>query len=383
MSMAEPPYLFVSTHDWRSARRSSEHFIVAELARRGPTRMAGIGFSHVSRLNRDPRLPLWDRANRIEVVDGVEAYLWRGLAHPVDPGTRWLDAPARAWFAHYASTIPGTLRAWVRESRTIILESGLAVVLFDAVRDLNPTATLLYYAADDVRTIGCSPAIVETLARTAPLYDGVALTSPALAASLPPGCRLGVVPHGVDPGLAALAGASPYRAARNAVSVGSMQFDAEAVRAVAAAAPDMEVHVIGAGRAARGLSAPNIVVHGEMPFAGTIPFVAHASVGLAPYRHGPGEAYLADTSLKLLQYAALGVPALCPAEVVGRHVGRFGYRRGDPASIATALAAALRAGPQPPRCGLAWNEVVDRLLDPGTYEGGPAAQAARPVAVPA
>ena len=123
--------------------------------------------------------------------------------------------------------------------------------------------------------------------------------------------------------------------------------------------------MIGAGRGAERSAAANIVVHDRMLFQDTIPYIAHADVGLAPYEEGPGEAYLADTSMKLMQYGFFGLPAVCPKPVVGGYAGRFGYVRGDQASVASALQAALQAGRLTPVCGLDWDEVTDGILDPG------------------
>ena len=329
--------------------------------------MFSIGYSLLSRLNGDPRRSLANKANIIEHIEGVDCFLWWSPAHPVAPGRAVLDPLANLVFRAYQRLIPGNMATWIRQSRTIIIESGLPVVLFEAIRRINPDATVIYLASDDVATIGCASFILKELARTAPRYDRIILTGRALATTFPPGCRLSYVPHGLEIPQAARMVPSPYGPGRHAVSVGSMLFDRSFIATAASACPEVSFHVIGGGRESEGLEADNITVYGEMPFLETIGYIQHADIGLAPYRKSSGDGYLADTSMKLMQYGHLGVPAVCPVTVVGGHVGRFGYERGNRASITAALHAALAAGRGVGSAVLTWCDVVDRILRPDRF----------------
>ena len=71
--------------------------------------------------------------------------------------------------------------------------------------------------------------------------------------------------------------------------------------------------------------------------------------------------------MKLMQYEAYGLPAVCPAAAAGNRYGRFGYVPADPVSIMEAIRAAQTLGrfqSQPP---LSWKEVTDRILAPQNY----------------
>lgn len=151
------------------------------------------------------------------------------------------------------------------------------------------------------------------------------------------------------------------------MSVGSMLFDPSFFQLAATQVPDVEFHVIGCGMK---FEAPaNVLVHAEMKFVDTMPYVKHATVGIAPYRPAPGVEYLADSSLKMAQYESFGLPAVCPTFAVGNVSSRFGYEPGDAASIGTAMRAALAAaGTVTPRTFLTWKEVAERIIKPYRYQ---------------
>jgi 2-beta-glucuronyltransferase len=123
-------------------------------------------------------------------------------------------------------------------------------------------------------------------------------------------------------------------------------------------------HVIGGGSAAATLAAPNIRTYDEMRFSDTIPYLLHADFGIAPYNAERVAPYLVDTSMKLMQYGALGLPAVCPTVVAGDKTGRFGYQPGDAGSIADAVRGALALGRYQGEVPLNWRQVTDRILDP-------------------
>ena len=153
MSKTGPPFLVISRHDYRTAARANIHFLADELARRGPTRFVSIGLSSLSRFRGDPRLSL--PANRIERQGDVDCFLWSSPWHPVSlPPLLW--PIERMGFALYERLLPRTVLGWIDGAGTILIESGLGVVLARLVRRRNPGATLIYNASDDLGTIGAA-----------------------------------------------------------------------------------------------------------------------------------------------------------------------------------------------------------------------------------
>jgi 2-beta-glucuronyltransferase len=342
-------------------------FAARELAKRGKTRFFSIGFSSISRINGDPRLGLWSRSNRVETVDEIDCYLWRTHLHPGNFRRLWLERFSQAMFKAYVRAIPDVLRDWVRDSRTIYLESGLPVAFFEAVRRISPTAKIAYIASDDLKTINCANYLLEEFARTGAQYDAVFAISPQLCKNFPTGTRSWYVPHGLDTSELRKPTKSPFGVGKHAVSVGNMLFDPGVIEIAASAYPDVTFHVIGAGPRAKTLSAPNIKVYGEMPWRDIVPFLQHADVGIAPYNE-MATPYLADTSMKLKQYGYVGLPGVCPEIVAGSYHGRFGYQFGKSETIIEALRAALASGRLASQPTLTWAEHAERLVSPASFD---------------
>jgi 2-beta-glucuronyltransferase len=359
-----PKYLVVSRHDFRSPRKADIHFLSAEIAKRGETRFFSVGFSTLSKYNQDPRLSLNDRANRIEEFNKVQCFLWKTNIHPFNIPFKLLSMVEGAIFEIYLKLLPPLFFEWVKDSKYVVLESGLPVIFAAIVKKANPQVKIIYTASDDVETIGCARYITRKLDASADQFDWIRVTSRKLADKFQRGKMVCYIPHGIDLNMGDYADPNPYDDRLNAVSVGSMLFDAKFIVAAAQAFPSMLFHIIGGGKAAENLTGENIKIYPEMPFKETLPYLKYADIGLAPYLGEKVHPYLADTSLKLAQYAFFRIPAVCPDAAVGDHAGRFGYDPVNQTSIVSAISAALRSEKVNPVQTLAWADVADRFLSP-------------------
>lgn len=362
--------VFISAfHDYRTAKRASIHQIAHALARSGyDVSFLSTRFSRLSRSRGDSRLNLWDRANRAEMVDGIRCYLWRTHLHPFATGNALADRLMGPMFRLYARLPNRDVDALLAAADHVVVEASVAAILLRRIRRLNPRARIIYYATDRLATVGAHPFVQDRLARDADLIHHVSMRSWLMAPDFTwAPDRLTRIGFGIDPADFAGIGPSPYPAGtRNAVSVGSMLFDESFFHHAAAAFPDVVFHVIGCGR--RFTAAANVIVHDEMPFRDTLPYIAHATIGVAPYLDAPDVEYLADTSLKLAQFEYLGLPAVCPDFAVGDIASRSPYRPDDPASIERAVAMALAAASTiRPRSFPRWEEIGERLLHPEQY----------------
>lgn len=360
-------FLVLSAHDYRTPRRANIHFISDELVKRGQTRFFSLRYSRLSRWKHDNRLVLDARANSMERHGGVECYLWKTTLHPFNTRRRWLRPLEQLMFEWYVRQAPPVLVKWIREAEVIIFESGTAVVFVELARKLNPSARLIYRASDSLSAIDTAEYVERSFARVAAGMDAIALVSPAMADEVASRSNLYHIGHGIDPAIDALADPSPYGPGLHAVSVGSMLFDPRAIASASRAFPQVTFHVIGSGRGRMPEYGDNVKVYGEMPHAQTLGYIKHASFGIAPYASDRIPAYLADSSLKLLQYDFFALPAICPHAIVGRYSSRFGYTPGDDDSIVAAIQGALAAPRVRSRQCLSWSETVDRLLAPERY----------------
>lgn len=360
-------FLVLSAHDYRSPRKANIHFITAELAQRGTTRFFSLRYSHLSRYTADPRLSIDERANRIESYKGVDCFLWKTPVHPFNTRRSALRPVETMMFRWYVAAASPVLRRWIEEATVILFESGTAPVFFELARRLNPAARTVYIASDDLDTINSAAYVKHTFRRIAPEIDVIRLPSRAMARTVPSTANVFFIPHGVDHELAGLGDPSPYGEGIHAVAVGSMLFDPQFFVVASRRFPDITFHVIGCGQPRHPDYGPNVRVYGEMAHAETVRYIKHARFGIAPYRAAVLPDYLADTSMKLIQYDFFGLPAVCPWAVVGDYASRLGYRPGDEASIAAAIHVALDTPRQPSRRHPSWAEVADRVLAPTRY----------------
>lgn len=360
---APQKYLMLSAHDFRSPRKAGVHFIASELAKMGTMRFFSLRYSFYSRYKHDPRISLDNQANKIVMHEGVECYLWKSFIHPIRLG------PFESLMYHlYSFGFNSVLRDWIRDSDVIILESGVAPIFFDLIKRLNPTAKVLYRASDALDTIDAAVYIRNTFNRIAKQFDTIVLPSKALADSIPSTNNLAFVPQGIDYSAEEKANPSPYGEGIHAVSVGSMLFDPDFFVLAGKRFPNIHFHIIGSCQPRHPEYGSNITVYGEMPFDKTLPYIKHATLGIAPYSSVNLPAYLRDTSLKLTQYEFFGLPAICPHFIAADYPTRFGYDIGNEDSIAAAISRALNPQqPIPKRRVLNWKEVTDRMLTPKQF----------------
>lgn len=368
--MSKGRVVFVSAfHDYRTAKRASIHPIAKALANTGyDVTFLSTRFSRLSRRKGDSRLFLWDRANRFETVDNIRCYLWRTAFHPFATGSALGDKVMGTLFPLYAELPNRDVDRMFAEADYLVVEATVAAVMLRRMRRLNPTARIIYYATDRLDTVGAHPYVRQRLEVDGALVHHVSLRSSVMAEDFGWATdRLTRIGFGIDPDDFVDDGTNPYAPGTiNAVSVGAMLFDQNFFRIAAPAFPDVQFHVIGSG--AKFDCPPNVILHDEMPFRATLPYLRHATIGFAPYHRAAGVEYLAESSLKLAQYEYLGLPAVCPDFAQGDIASRFGYRNDDPVSIHAAIRDALAAaGSVAPRAFPTWDGIGERLLHPERY----------------
>ena len=296
-------------------RKASIHFVARRWAASGnDVFFTTVGHSALSRFKQKDRYEALRREQENRYAS-IELHLFAGAylppLHAFSTARPFVNALVKPLFALYGRHLPAFVKDKIEAADLIVIESGTPVVFLDLVRRLNPRAKLLYFCRDLLRSVGAAPYLREVEARGIGLFDSVCVPSRRLGEMLPSGGKVHFVPQGIEGAVFDRAEVSPYpEGSRNAVAVGDMLFDQVSVEAMAAAAPDVTFHLFGIRW--RGDAPANIRVHGEQSFETLAAYIRHADIGLAPYRVNSSEVYLAESSLKLLQYGYCRLPVLLP-----------------------------------------------------------------------
>jgi 2-beta-glucuronyltransferase len=364
----KPIYLIITAHhDYRTPRRTSIHFIADELAKRGHVKFFSMRYSLLSKFKNDTRTVIDGKSNIVEVINGVECYLWKTPIHPFSITRKLFRPIENILFWSYKNMPSKVMLQWMKEANVIIYESGTASIFFELGKHLNPNAKHIYRGSDDLATINAANYVRRKFARFSSRMDSLCLLSKRMPDNITSKNNSYYVPSGLDADLNEIGDPSPLPSGTHAVSIGSMLFDPTFFEIASHAFPDVTFHIIGSGSPRASGYGPNVIVYGVMKYEDTIKYIKHASIGVAPYISDNVPVYLADSSLKMLQYDFFGLPTVCPHSVTGSYASRYGYTPGDAESIKTAVRGALSAPHVRTRQILSWSGSVDRLLNPIAY----------------
>lgn len=354
----------VSRHDFRTHAKASIHFHAEALARMGhEVKFLSICFSPLSRAATDGRVELRLTENKWELSSGVNCFLWKTPLHPLSVlGWR---GHLFGWMFHLYPAFPSTeVDTALAQADILIFQSGPSPILIRRARKLNPRAKIIYLASDLLSTAKVHPSVQKVLDGEANSIDKVVVVARAMLSNFASvfGEKTRFIPHGIEKNRFTGDYPSPFSARPCVVAIGSMLFDHAAVFEAARLLPSIQFHLIGTGSPRSELA--NVRVYGRMPFSETVAYLKHADVGLAPYCPQDDGAYLVDSSLKLIQFGYLGVPAVCPTYAVGDKKARIGYIAGDGESMAQAILHAIKTG----RCEsdhdvLSWTEAAMKLIE--------------------
>lgn len=356
--------LLVSRHDYRTGWRANLHFLADAYQDLGcAVRFISTGFSPLSLLSSDHRKGLFRAGNSWQTVNGIDCYLWRSLIHPFGRGLGNLKALTNGLFRWWINSPCAALDDAARGSDLIIVESGISAALIGRIRRSAPQAKIIYLVSDLLETVGAHPFIEEQLFHDRDAISQIVVVARSMAAHFEHYHRpVHFIPHGLSKSDFENIGPSPYSAPKNLVTVGSMLFDPVVFQVGAKHFPDVHFHLIGTPPLEG--KPENITEYGRMPFEKTLPFLKHADAGIAPYHDQDHAEYLSDSSMKLMQYDYLELPAICPDFAVGDNVNRHGYRPGNEQSVRGAIENALQT---PFKANtsqvLDWKEVATRFME--------------------
>lgn len=296
-------------------RKASIHFVARNWAAAShDVFFTTVGHSGLSRFKQKARLEALRRTQGNRYAE-IEPHLYAGAylppIHAFSTSNPLVNAAVKPLFALYGRFLPGFVVQKIKDADLVVVESGTPIAFVPLLRQLNPKAKLLYFCRDLLLSVGAAPYLCETERRVIGLFDSICVPSRHLGEMLPPGGKVNFVPQGIEGAVFDRAEVSPYApGSRNAVAVGDMLFDQTTVEQMATVAPDVTFHLFGIRW--RGEVPANIQVHGEQSFETLAAYIRHADIGLAPYKVNTSEVYLAESSLKLLQYGYCMLPVVLP-----------------------------------------------------------------------
>jgi 2-beta-glucuronyltransferase len=355
--------VLVSYHYLASKRKAGFHFLAQAYQELGwEVVFVTAPISWLSYLRHDPRLeyPVRQEAGRLlEHGPGLRSYVLFTTYHPANLRLGVLNRLAAPLYARWPNVRLGRLADVVRAADLVVFESTPALLLFERFRLLNGRARYVYRVSDDLRLLEPHPLVLRRELDFAPRFDLVSASSQAIHRRFAHLANARVDAHAIDKQLFATRSPSPYSAPVNALFLGFWPIDEHFLATVSAQFPDVEFHVVGSRPTTQ---APNVVAHGELPFADTVPFVQHASIGLHTVARRPGAESLTDT-LKVVQFSYCGLPIVAPSFIESDRPNFVSYDPGDTASVGAAVARALALGRVAEAAGdvRSWQELAAAL----------------------
>ena len=355
----------LTVHDATAPRKVDFHFWADVFAARGYTvDFVTVGFSPITFLKkggRDYKAPF----NRWITIDfNVRKFLWCPPFHPFTLGSGFLNNIVTRLFALYPKLMPETLLGGLAKTDIFIVENGAGLLLVPTLAQKFPKAKFIYTVCDRIETLGYHPIILQAEKDALPFIDMIRVPAQIMTGDYPSHPNVRYIPHGLEKRLFDEKHPNPYKSSKNAISVGDMLFDGEAVATMARNFPDWEFHLFGK-KAALAEILPNVITHGEKPFAKIIPYLQHADIGIAPYHPAPNADYLSQSSLKMIQYTYCKLPIIAPDFAAAGRPHVLPY---DPASkVAITEAVKKAAGFDKSTINssaiMDWESTVDAMLD--------------------
>ena len=312
------------------------------------------------------KYPVFEQKNEVvRVGNNIWEYVYLTILGPFGSRYRNLNYLMTPLSKIYElRRLPSALKKEVIAADVIVFESTGALLLFEKICNINPSAKKIYRVSDDLETIGAPWYVINYEQKIAPMFDLISVPSEYIYRKFAhlPNSRLHY--HGINKEIFSKQHDLPEEYSRfekNIVFVGTSHFDYDFIKTAAESFPHWGFHIIGP--LAKVGESSNLLYYGEMPFAETVPYIQHADIGLQNRISDHGLASLSD-SLKVLQYTYCKLPIVAPVGLQSSRKNFVYYVPGDEDSIRTALehAAEYERRSIDPSNIHSWDELAELLI---------------------
>lgn len=329
-----------------ASRKTGMTFLAEALAGQGnDVRVVTVHMSWLSKLAGAPRFKNISREpfNAWVIRSArLQSYVWLPFLHPVRGKGALGKMVWTALAKLYSSLLPRELITEAAQSDVIVIESCVAIVLFPHLKKAAPRAKFIYCASDRLDVVGMPPELSEALNNTIAHYDLVRVPAEAMLDDFGPAANVKYLPHGLDHTTFDAVIENPYPAGSvNAVVAGDMSSDIKVIVELIDAFPAVHFHLFGKLDEKLIARSGNVTHHGEVGFQKLAGYIKYADVGLAPYSTRHRSEYLAQSSLKLLQYSYCRLPVIAPEFVKGQRVNVMAYDPDSRTSIVNSMQLGL------------------------------------------
>lgn len=312
--------VFITGHFPRQKRRTSMLWVTDHLQAEGwHVTYITVGYSWLSWLKRDNRLaalgytPKQGTTQISRTLTGIY-----GLSpwHPINWRNKVLNRLTEPLNRLYTAYWGRKLRAPLEQADVVICESGAPVLLSQQISRFARNATRIYRVSDDIRLLNAPKALLEAEAGHHHFHR-ISTGSPLIARRFADHAHVTIDPMGVPFDQVQVKRADPYQRRKDekiAICAGSTLLDMGSIVRTAKACPNWQIHVVGRLKSSPP-DLPNVIWHGEQPFAKTLAYIQHADIGLAPFQDVPGVEYQITNSNRILLYRYFGLPILAPARL--------------------------------------------------------------------
>jgi 2-beta-glucuronyltransferase len=356
--------VLLTVHDAASGRKVDFHFWADVFEQRKiMVDFVTVGFSPVTLAKPGGRSYPRPYNSWVELSPFISKFVWCAPLHPFNAHQPILNRLLGFPFRLYGAMMPDRLLRHFGDCDLFIVENGAGLLLIPRLKKLFPKAQFIYSVCDRIETLDYHPVILEAEQQALRHVDLVRVPSPVMEADYKGKARVAFIPHGLDKSLFDKDCPNPYSSPRNAVSVGDMLFDANAIAFLADRYPDWTFHLFGRG-AKLDRDRQNVKTHGEVPFNTLIPYLKHADIGLAPYRPAVNADYVSQSSLKMIQYTYCRLPIVAPAFAASGRDHVLPYDPTRPETIASAFQQAIifnRSQIDPAQVR-SWTDTVDEMM---------------------